>query len=392
MTLTKSFNNKVLFVDDEVNVLNALRRIFFNMFNISIAESGEEGLKILEQKGPYAVVVSDMNMPGMDGIAFLKKVKELYPETVRVMLTGKADISTAMEAVNKGNIFRFVTKPCSNADMEHVLEAAFDQYFLITAEKELLERTLKGCINVLIDIIALTNPLAFTQATRVKELVKQIADSLKIKNKLKLELATMLFHIGCVTIPSRTLEKVYRNEKLRIDESEMLRTYPSVSKELVSGIPRMEDVVAIIAGSMEDYSDKKEKEDSMDKTVFWGGEILKTAVDMDVLLYRGFSKHDAIKTLYEKRNRYNPLVLSVLSELNPYVLSSQKKEERLRIKDLEIGMVIEEDIRTRDDKILLLARGQGINYVTRMLLENYLKQGKIKDLILVSRFLYGGSN
>lgn len=388
----KSFNNKVLFVDDESNILNALRRIFFNMFDVSTANSGKEGLKILEEQGPYAVVVSDMHMPEMDGVQFFKKVKELHPETVRVMLTGKADIHTAIEAVNQGNIFRFVTKPCPNATMEQVLEASFEQYRLIRAEKELLENTLKGCINVLLDIISLTNPLAFSQAMRVKELVVQMSDFLKIKNKIKIELAAMLFYTGCVTLPSRTMEKYYRNEKLSVSEAEMLRGYPSISMDLINEIPRLEHISEIIAASQKDYSAKNEKDNSMDKTVFWGGEILKIAIDFDILLCKKFSKHDAIKQLHEKRGRYNPLVLSVLADINPFMLSSSKKEMRVRIKDLEIGMVIEENIRSCDDKILILGRGQEINYINRMLLENYLKQNKIKDSILVSSFVYGSEH
>ncbi|NIQ03497.1 MAG: response regulator, partial [Nitrospinaceae bacterium] len=94
----------------------------------------------------FAVVVSDMRMPDMDGIQFLSRVREHYPQTVRMMLTGYADVKTAMNAVNEGNIFRFMTKPCPPEVFEKVLSAGIEQYRLITAERDLLERTLKGSV------------------------------------------------------------------------------------------------------------------------------------------------------------------------------------------------------------------------------------------------------
>lgn len=384
MKQTSSFNKKVLFVDDEPNVLAALKRLFFKMFDVSVATSGPEGLNLLKHRGPFAVVVSDMNMPEMDGIHFFKKVKELYPETVRIMLTGRADLDIAMNAVNEGNVFRFVTKPCSNKTMEWVLEAALEQYYLIRAEKDLLSSTLKGSVDVLIDILSLTNPLAFSQATRVKQLVSQIAVALKIKDKFKLELAAMLFPIGCVTIPSRVLQKVYRNEKLLAGEIDMMRDSLDISCSLISEIPRMEDVAAIMEATKINYSDKKEAND--DKILFWGGEILKAAVDFDILLYRGFLKHDAISELYKKNGRYSPTVLSCLADLN---VSSKKQSIRVKVEDLEIGMVVEEDIRSLDNQILILSKGHEINSVTRTLLENYLQQEKISGFVSVTTFLYG---
>lgn len=383
MRQTSSFNNKVLFVDDEPNVLAALKRVFFKMFNISTAVSGEDALGILKNRGPFAVVVSDMNMPKMDGIEFFKQVKKLYPETVRVMLTGRADMDIAIDAVNKGNVFRFVTKPCSNKTMEWILEAAFEQYYLIMAEKELLECTLKGSVHVLIDILSLTNPLAFSQSTRVKQLVSQMADVLKIQDKLKLELAAMLFQIGCVTIPSRVLEKFYRNEKLLASETEMLRNFSEISCSLISEIPRMEDVAAIMAFAGKDCDDKRNVD--ADETIFLEGEILRTAIAFDILLYRGLSREEALTTLEEKKGCYSSKVLSSLSEVDVF---SKKQNIRVKVEDLEIGMVVEEDIRSFDGKILILSKGHEINSVTRTLLENYLNQEKIVGSVSVSTRLY----
>ena len=102
---------KILLVDDEPNILAAFKRQLRQNFQIEIAEGGQRGLDAINSLGPFAVVVSDMNMPGMNGIEFLSKVKERSPDSIRMMLTGRADLQVAMEAVNEGNIFRFLTKP-----------------------------------------------------------------------------------------------------------------------------------------------------------------------------------------------------------------------------------------------------------------------------------------
>ena len=93
---------QILLVDDDRNILDGYRRNLRGEFLIDVAQSGQEALGLLDSKGPYAVVISDMRMPGMDGIEFLRRVKSASPETVRVMLTGNAETETAIEAINEG--------------------------------------------------------------------------------------------------------------------------------------------------------------------------------------------------------------------------------------------------------------------------------------------------
>jgi DNA-binding NtrC family response regulator len=108
---------KILLVDDDSNILDGYRRSLSRDFFIETAIGAEEGLKLNTDSGPYSVVVADMRMPGMDGIQFLSRVKTLSPDAIRVMLTGNADMETAINAINEGSIFRFLTKPCSRETM-----------------------------------------------------------------------------------------------------------------------------------------------------------------------------------------------------------------------------------------------------------------------------------
>ena len=103
-------NNKVLCVDDDANILSGIQRNLRKQFELETAIGALPALKLIENGCPYAVIVSDMQMPGMNGVEFLNIVRQKYPDTVRVMLTGNADQKTATDAVNRGQIFQFLNK------------------------------------------------------------------------------------------------------------------------------------------------------------------------------------------------------------------------------------------------------------------------------------------
>ena len=117
---------KILMVDDEDAVLVGYQRMFRNEFQIETAPGGAAALAALEATGPYAVVVSDMRMPEMDGAKFLTKVKVFAPDTIRIMLTGDADVRSAVTAVNEGSIFRFLTKALQQRHASQGLDCGID--------------------------------------------------------------------------------------------------------------------------------------------------------------------------------------------------------------------------------------------------------------------------
>jgi len=131
---------RILMVDDEERVLEAMRRNLRTHFDITTTTSGAEAVDILEHKGPFAVLVSDLRMPGTGGLAVLRQARKSAPDTARVLLTGKADLESAIAIVNEGAIFRFVTKPCPPDLLLKTLEAAVEQNRLVTAERVLQRR------------------------------------------------------------------------------------------------------------------------------------------------------------------------------------------------------------------------------------------------------------
>jgi len=132
----------ILFVDDDPSLLAAMKRQLHKGFNITLAQGGDEALAMVSranaQKEPFAVVVCDMRMPGMDGIELLKRIRALSPDTMRIMLTGRADQQTAADAINKGHVFRFFSKPCPAEELAEGLSAALEQYRAVAAEHRLL--------------------------------------------------------------------------------------------------------------------------------------------------------------------------------------------------------------------------------------------------------------
>nr|HQA44314.1 response regulator [Phycisphaerae bacterium] len=136
-----AISRKVLFVDDEPMMLEGIRRQLRGRFAVTTAVGGEAGLAVLREQGPFAVVVSDYRMLGMDGVEFLRHVRELSPEVVRVMLTGQAELDVAVNALHEGCIFRFLSKPCSRETLTAVLDDCLEQHRLAVSEK-LLRREL----------------------------------------------------------------------------------------------------------------------------------------------------------------------------------------------------------------------------------------------------------
>jgi DNA-binding NtrC family response regulator len=191
--------DRILFVDDEPAVLEGYKRTLCPEFPIDVAEGAANALALMEKNGPYAVVISDMRMPVMNGAEFLGKVRENNPDTVRMLLTG-TDLNAAIEAINRGNIFRFLTKPCETEVLANALNAGIEQHRLITSERELLEKTLMGSIKLLTDVLSAASPETFGRSRRVAHCVRHILAKAKLPSPWCIEAASTLSQLGCITL------------------------------------------------------------------------------------------------------------------------------------------------------------------------------------------------
>ena len=135
------YSQKILLVDDDPDLLEMIRDLAEERFDLTTATNAKEGLEVLERRGPFAVVLSDLHMPGMDGVTFLSRVRELSPHTVRIIITAFADIEAALEAINASHIYRFLTKPLHAQDILEVMADGLKQHRLLVADQaNLLQR------------------------------------------------------------------------------------------------------------------------------------------------------------------------------------------------------------------------------------------------------------
>lgn len=361
---------RILCVDDDPNVLQAYRRTLRKQFLLDCAEGPEEALEAVNQHGPYAVVVSDMRMPGMNGVELLAEVRRRAPQTVRMMLTGNADLDTALQAVNEGHIFRFLTKPCPPEVFAKALEAGLEQYRLVTAEKELLSKTLSGSIKVLTDVLALVNPTAFGRASRVRRLVGQLCRQLGVEQSWMIEIAAMLSQLGCVAVPSEILEKIYRGEPLSRSEAEAFASHPGLARELIQNIPRLQGVAEIVAFQEKRFDGGGPPEsDLAGEAIPLGSRILKVALDFDTRTAAGNSPEIALAQLNDCDGWYDPAVLAALAAVlevsEIYVIRT------VRVSELRDGMILADDVRSIYGT-LLCAKGQEVTASMRARLKNYV--------------------
>ena len=371
----------ILFVDDESNVLDAFERQLKKQFSIRTAAGAAEALRILEEEGPGAVIISDMRMPGMDGIQLLARVKSLYPDMVRVMLTGNSDQETAIEAVNKGEIFRFLTKPSTPHILTASLNAAINQYRLITAEKELLNQTLKGSVTVLCELLSLAHSDAFSCGYRIKKTVLGVAQKLLLDKLWQYEIAALMSQIGCISIPDDVLRKIQAGSALTEKEEKMYRNHPHIGARLIGKIPRLEHVAVMIQNQMLPWNAFDAEPGmllSAEEKI--GAQILKAAIDHDFLLIQGGDHRDAVRSMELRQGVYNPDVLQ-------YLAASQDSTERVRIVTLNFeeivpGMIADEDILARNGAILI-PRGQEISWAVIQSLNNFLEHLGIRNPIRV---------
>src|SRR5262245_30557139 len=128
-------DERILVVDDEAPLLKIVERMLGSEFSVFSAPNGGEALKVMEQHGPFAVVVSDMRMPEMSGIELLQRVRQTSPDTVRLMCSGDGDLQTAVKAVNDGEVFRFITKPFTSDSLRAALRASLEHHRVLRAER-----------------------------------------------------------------------------------------------------------------------------------------------------------------------------------------------------------------------------------------------------------------
>lgn len=365
---------KILFVDDEPRILDGFKRQLRDRFHVHTASTPIEGLKRIQYEGPFPVIVSDLKMPLMDGVRFLTRSRQMNPDSVRILLTGHADLESAMDAVNRGHIFSFLTKPCPRENLIPALESGLEQYRLVMAEKELLEQTLRQCLQIFNELLAMARPDEFGNMFRIVQYATAINVFVTGSYSWEVETAAMLSRIGCITLPPELLAR-HTRETLTPDEAAAFDAHRTVAVDLVGKIPRLAGVTEIIKYQNKGLDGSGTPQDSpADTDIPFGARILKATLDFDTLRTRGLSPQDVFAELQRHPKRYDPAVMAGLERV--VRCEGQYLERPVDLIELAPGMLFAEDIISCDD-ILLVTKGQVVSPLIRTKLQGYAERGEL---------------
>jgi ActR/RegA family two-component response regulator len=349
--------DKILFVDDEPTVLAGYKRLLYPEFEVDTAEGAANAFTAMKENGPYAVIISDMRMPVMNGAEFLSEVRKTSPDTVRMLLTGYTDLNAAIEAINRGHIFRFLTKPCDADTLSQAITTGIEQYRLITSEKELLEKTLMGSIQLLIDVLSAASPEVFGRSMRIAHYVRHIIAKTSPSPPWFIEAAATLSQLGCITLESQLMQRAYAGAKLGPEEQADFNLHPDAAMELLKNIPRLEPVSWIVGQQLK--SDIPAVEPAFTgasaAAMSLGARVLKLAIAFEQLRQEFPEEGAAIARLRKRPKEFEPSLVDALLDLRPP--GQARKLCKVVTSRLRAGMILDQEIRNIHG-VLLVTKGQ----------------------------------
>jgi hypothetical protein len=279
----------------------------------------------------------------MDGAQFLAQVRERSPNTVRMILSGQADLQSTIAAVNEGHIYRFLCKPLASAKLLSAIEDGLEQNRLIIAEKVLLEQTVSGVVKMLIELLGMVSPWASNRAARLQRYVLELAAVLDLPPRWQWGLAAYVSQIGCVALPKEILAKEEAGQVLRQDEARLFDSHAEIAGKLLASIPRLEDVAAIVPAQFGPLIPPEESVQPADWDMVGAGRILlRAAYEFDRAIVRGANREAAIDSLRASNPQLPAPVLTALSALR--VAGKQFVVRPTRVLDLRPGMILDEDL------------------------------------------------
>lgn len=356
----------ILCVDDEQLVLDGLELQLGFDHEVRTALGGEAGLALLDEHPNCAVIISDMRMPGMNGAQFLTAARERTPDATRMLLTGFSDLDAAVAAINEGGIFRFLTKPTAPDVLNQAVDDGIRQWELIQSERVLLEQTLHGAADALIEALEIASPAAFSRARRLESASRHVAEQLDLTPVWEVALAGLLHRLGWIAVPTEIIETRLAGNPLRDAEAAMFDDAYATGLRLIGNIPRLDGVGAIIDASKNPSGDLD------------AATVVRAVADFDDLCHLGKGAPKAIKALDGSYPREILLALNSWDGANEDVVRSQ-----IRVFEAISGMVAEEDILTRSGSVLVRA-GADITETVVQRLRNFAGSQGVQEPITVS--------
>lgn len=402
-TTTQEAQTTLLFVDDEANILSSLKRLFRPQgYRIFTAESGAQGLEIMARE-TVDLVISDMRMPEMNGAQFLERVRDKWPDTVRILLTGYAEISATIEAINKGQIYRYISKPWEDNDIILAVKHALQQKTLEREKQRLEELTRKQneelkelnasleervkarteevrqtmgflevaheklkksfitSVRVFSNLIEMRNPSKSGHSRRVADLARTLAQNMGMSaaEVQDVFIAALLLDIGKISLPDRLLDKPFTS-LTGAERSEVVKC-PMKGEMALMALEQLHGAAKLIRSHREHFDGTGYPDRLAGLTIPLGARILAVAEDYDTALMgtsfvKPLKPAEASLLIQDgKGKRYDPAVVDAsLNELGKASTATDSaSESALRSGQVKPGMTLSRDLMTKSGELLL---------------------------------------
>lgn len=357
----------VLCVDNDPYVLVSMRRALSRAFCVDIASSAAQGLELLGRKS-YAVVVSDISMPGMSGVEFLRRARELAPDTTRLLSSGHADFAEAVAATNAGPVFRFLAKPLQLDDLLSTVTEAVRYHHQTVADRGELHAVMVGLVPTLTELVCLLRPGLAEPARRTLEAARLLASTARLADSWRLEATGLMTMLACQSAPMdvEVCETAESDAATRLLELAM-----GLAGRLLGPLPRAREVYELLEQALAGQADSTSAS-ALRLLVRWqwssgvetGGSSAQPIGDAE---YPG--------AWLEALQRFDERTCGV-------------RESSLLVAELEVGMLMASDVIARGSGHVLLPKG---NQLTRPVLErirHYARgPGVVEPILVAERIL-----
>lgn len=343
--------DRILIVDDEQPNLDLCVTILNADYDVHTAASAEAALERLREHGEYPVVVSDMHMPGISGAELLEQVRNRTPDTIRIMVTADQSQPVAVDAANRGQVFRFLNKPLTRTTLTTAVRDAFEEYRRASAEKELLASTANGCIDLLGKVLSVVSPSASSKSIRVTRIIQDVCECLGVTDPWELTMAATLSQLGCIALPKRLISRVAKQESLSRRSAERWRSHPQLAHDLIQRIPRLERVAEIVLRQQDAYEPSADNRLQERRSVGWRAACLAAGLEYDTWLELSEEPAYALSKLEQSEQAYPGDILEGFASVMQ--IDTESRSKLVKVSEICSGMILLEDLVDEDGRVLL---------------------------------------
>lgn len=365
---------RLLFVDDERLIRAAYARQLRDGFEVLTAQNGAEALAMVAGGPPFAVVFSDLAMPGFDGLSVLARVRELMPSTLRVLFSGKVELREMVRAVNEIGLFRLLLKPCPKEKLWECLNAAAAHHASTSARSQ----GESDVVALAHGVVTRLNPALHARLTRLQRYIRHMSVSLDLPDAPFYEIVAAVSCLGLVTLDRQALTRFSLDRPTDAQERQSFATLWQAGVDLLQEVPGLR-LSGEIVGASTGPVDKALASRGEGPSAMLGAQLLKAAVQIDAAVMRGSTRDEALEAL--RRQGDVPLrLLDAMTDLAVMAPTSTVQERA--VANLEVGMVLEEHVRSTTG-LKLAPAGQPITAALLQLIEGYARTVGVVQPLLV---------